>query len=169
MNLDIISTTLSCDNVDELALEIKKIETAAAMSALLVFCKKNSAYIAKKLNKTPSQISKTLSGDQNLTIKTILEFSLALDFDFDITFHSQKYSKPKQPWHVEQDRLLFLDILDYMSNSLELVDNSKNKSDFYVKNLCNGHKNKARKNLHDMSNIPVISSTSDTIIFNIQE
>lgn len=169
MSIDIIPTTLSCnmDN-DELALEIKKIEIATAMSALLVFCKKNSTYIADKLNKTPSQISKTLSGDQNLTIKTILEFSLALGYDFDVVFHSETYSKPKQPWQKYQDQLIFEKILTSMKNSSKNVTYDVKRA-FFSKNLLDDNISKINQHLNDGSIKIVLSNrrVSDKFVYDI--
>lgn len=161
MSLDILATALSCDNENlvELALEIKKIEIASSMSALLVFSEKNSNEIARKLNKKPNQIRKILSGDQNLTIKAILEFSLALNYDFDVVFHSQKDPKPKQPWHIKHEKNEIME-----KNSFH-TENFYNKKYPFKRNLDIEVKN----NEMDFNNIDLQNKERDKNNTNIFE
>lgn len=72
----------------------------------LVFLLKHSGLsrseLAKKLNWTKSRVTKVLSGDENLTIKTITSVAECLGYTFDVIFHNENYEQPKQPWHIDR-------------------------------------------------------------------
>lgn len=76
---------------------------------LLIFCALihhsgvSRAELAEKLDWKLSRISKVLNGSQNLTIKTMVELAVALDYDFDIHFHKINEHRSLQPW---EDNLL---------------------------------------------------------------
>lgn len=73
----------------------------------LVFLLKHSglsrAELARKLGWKKSRVSKVLSGDMNLTIKTITAISEALEYDFEVVFYNKDYPKPKQPWQIDRE------------------------------------------------------------------
>lgn len=54
--------------------------------------------LSEKLEWPPSRLSKVLSGEQNLTVKTITAISLALGYDFSIYFHKIHKKEMVQPW-----------------------------------------------------------------------
>jgi len=54
--------------------------------------------LSEKLEWPPSRLSKVLSGEQNLTVKTITAISLALGYDFSIYFHKIHRKEMIQPW-----------------------------------------------------------------------
>lgn len=54
--------------------------------------------LSDKLDWAPSRLSKVLSGEQNITIKTITAISLALGYDFSIYFHKIFEKEMVQPW-----------------------------------------------------------------------
>lgn len=54
--------------------------------------------LSEKLEWAPSRLSKVLSGEQNLTIKTITAISLSLGYDFSIYFHKIYEKEMVQPW-----------------------------------------------------------------------
>lgn len=60
------------------------------------------ADIASKLGWRKSRVTRVLSGDENLTIKTISQFADALGYTFDVIFHNQNYPRPKQPWQIDK-------------------------------------------------------------------
>lgn len=78
----------------------------------LVFLLKHSglsrAELARKLGWKKSRVSKVLSGDMNLTIKTITAISEALGYDFEVIFYNEDYPKPKQPWQIDREKNIIL-------------------------------------------------------------
>lgn len=72
----------------------------------LVFLLKHSglsrSQLASKLDWKKSRVTKVLSGDENLTIKTITSVAECLGYGFDVVFYNEKYDQPKQPWHIDR-------------------------------------------------------------------
>lgn len=112
--------------------EIKKTAIASNFCALIDHAGLNRAELAKKLDWKPSRLSKVLNGTQNLTIKTIVELCVALDYDFDIHFHKANEHRSLQPW--ESNLLMqvngkvlvkYLDTgYDYMGKFAEFINNN---------------------------------------------
>ncbi|WP_335961661.1 helix-turn-helix transcriptional regulator [Acinetobacter haemolyticus] len=95
---------LSCQHVD---ISIVKMEQIAShLVGLLRHSNTSRAELATRLGWKKSRVTKVLSGDENLTIKTISAITQQLGYDFDIVFHNKNYEKPKQPWQI--DRTLYL-------------------------------------------------------------
>lgn len=73
----------------------------------LIFLLKHSgltrAELARKLGWKKSRVSKILSGDVNLTIKTITNISEALGYEFEVVFYNSNYPNPKQPWQIDRE------------------------------------------------------------------
>ncbi len=91
------------DFIDELEPEdIQKEVVAADLSMLLVHANCSRSQLAKDLGYTKSRISRILSGDENLTLKTLTKVADALGYTFDVIFHNEKYDQPKQPWHIDR-------------------------------------------------------------------
>ena len=88
------------------AVEVKKDYLAAQMAALMSYCEKNRSEMAHGLGWKKSRVTRVLSGKENLTVKSIWEFSSYLGYDFDVVFHGPNEQRPNQPWHVEQRGLL---------------------------------------------------------------
>ena len=88
----------------ELELEFVQMELVANS---LVFLLRHSGMsrtdIAHKLGWKKSRVSRVLSGDENLTIKTISQFVEALGYTFDVVFYNQNYLRPKQPWQIDNE------------------------------------------------------------------
>lgn len=74
----------------------------------LVFLLKHSGLsrkeLADKLNCPKSRITKILSGDENLTIKTITQVAEVLGYAFDVVFYNKNYPRPKQPWQIDREK-----------------------------------------------------------------
>lgn len=72
----------------------------------LVFLLKHSGLsrsdIASKLGWSKSRVTKVLSGDENLTIRTITSMAECLGYGFDVIFYNENYEQPKQPWHIDR-------------------------------------------------------------------
>ena len=72
----------------------------------LVFLLKHSGLsrseLASRLGWNKSRVTKVLSGDENLTIKTITSVAECLGYGFDVVFYNENYDQPKQPWHIDR-------------------------------------------------------------------
>lgn len=91
------------DFIDELEPEdIQKEVVAADLSMLLVHANCSRSQLATGLGYTKSRISRILSGDENLTLKTLTKVADALGYTFDVIFYNEKYDQPKQPWHIDR-------------------------------------------------------------------
>lgn len=84
--------------------ELKKIYLATQLAALMSYSGKTRSEMAEKLGWQKSRVTKVLSGHDNLTIKSICEFSTHLGYDFDVIFHSdeQPRPRPRQPWQIQE-------------------------------------------------------------------
>ncbi len=91
---------LSCEHVD---ISIVKMEQVAShLVGLLRHSNTSRTELATQLGWKKSRITKVLSGDENLTLKTISAITQQLGYDFDIVFHNKNYVKPKQPWQIDR-------------------------------------------------------------------
>lgn len=91
------------DFIDELEPEdIQKEVVAADLSMLLVHANCSRSQLATNLDYTKSRISRILSGNENLTLKTLTKVADALGYTFDVIFYNEKYDQPKQPWHIDR-------------------------------------------------------------------
>lgn len=78
--------------------EVKKSAIANDLCALIAHENLSRAKLAKKLNWKPSRLSRVLSGKQNLTVRTITEIAVALEYDFKVYFHKAQEVLYVQPW-----------------------------------------------------------------------
>lgn len=85
---------------------IKMEQAASHLVGLLRYRKISRSELAKQLGWSKSRVTRVLSGDVNLTIKTITTITEKLGYDFDIIFHNCDYEKPKQPWQVDREKSL---------------------------------------------------------------
>ncbi|MBZ0104100.1 MAG: helix-turn-helix domain-containing protein [Sulfuricella denitrificans] len=83
------------------AFEVKRDYVATQLTALMSHCGKSRSVMAEELGWKKSRITKVLSGRNNLTLKTICEFSTHLGYDFDVVFHGVNEPRPKQPWQIQ--------------------------------------------------------------------
>lgn len=79
-------------------IDVKKNAIASNFSSLIYHCGLKRNELAEKLGWEASRLSKVLSGNENLTIKTMVELSVALDYDFDMIFHKAFEHRALQPW-----------------------------------------------------------------------
>mgnify|MGYP003584117598 FL=1 len=87
------------------AFKVRKKIIADHLKSIIVHNGFNQNSLSELLGWKTSRMSKVLSGDSNLTLKTIFDICKALDFDFDIVFFNKNYSRPFfQPWEysIEQ-------------------------------------------------------------------
>lgn len=93
---------LSCKHID---ISIVKMEQVAShLVGLLRHSNISRAELATQLGWKKSRVTRVLSGDENLTIKTISTITQQLGYDFDIVFHNKNYERPKQPWQTDKER-----------------------------------------------------------------
>ena len=83
---------------------IKMEQVASHLVGLLRHRKISRTELAKDLGWSKGRVTKVLSGDENLTIKTITTITSKLGYDFDIIFHNKNYEKPKQPWQIDREK-----------------------------------------------------------------
>lgn len=83
---------------------IKMEQIASHLVGLLRHSNISRAELALQLGWKKSRVTKVLSGDENLTIKTITAIAEQLGYDFDIVFHNKNYEKPKQPWQIDREK-----------------------------------------------------------------
>ena len=88
------------DFSEECPVDIKKVAIATNFSALIHHVGKSKSEIADDLGWKRSRLSKVLSGEQNLTIKTMVDLSNAVGYDFDVIFHKSNVFSHRslQPW-----------------------------------------------------------------------
>lgn len=78
--------------------DVKKDHFAADLAALMVHAGKSRAEMARDLDWPKSRITSVLSGKNNLTVKTIYEFSAGLGYDVDVVFRLPSEQPAPQPW-----------------------------------------------------------------------
>lgn len=76
----------------------KKNAVANELLALISHENISRNQLCETLQWAPSRLSKVLSGEQNITVKTITAISLALGYDFSIYFHKIYKKEMVQPW-----------------------------------------------------------------------
>ncbi|MDN5638164.1 MAG: helix-turn-helix domain-containing protein [Staphylococcus equorum] len=84
---------------------IKMEQVASHLVGLLRHQNISRSELAKDLGWSKSRVTKVLSGDENLTIKTMTMITQKLGYDFDIIFHNKNYEKPKQPWQIDREKI----------------------------------------------------------------
>lgn len=93
------------DFIDDLEPEdIQKEVVAADLSMLLVHSSYSRTKLGADLGYRKSRISRILSGDENLTLKTLTKVADALGYTFDVVFYNHNYQKPKQPWIIDREK-----------------------------------------------------------------
>lgn len=90
----------------------------------LVFLLKHSGLsrseLANKLDWKKSRVTKVLSGDENLTIKTITSVAECLGYGFDVVFYNENYDLPKQPWTIDREKRAIQPEVVYLEPSIEI-------------------------------------------------
>ncbi len=92
------------DNIYDIDMSVMQMESVATD---LVFLLKHSGLsrseLASKLDCKRSRVTRILSGDENLTIKTITSIAECLGYGFDVVFYNENYDQPKQPWTIDRE------------------------------------------------------------------
>lgn len=91
--------------------DIKKETVAADLSMLLVHSNCSRSQLAEDLGYKKSRVSRILSGDENLTLKTLTKVADSLGYTFDVIFYNKSYPKPKQPWEIDREKRKVDDVL----------------------------------------------------------
>lgn len=135
-------------DIDMSAMQMESIATD------LVFLLKHSGLsrseLASKLGWSKSRITKVLSGDENLTVKTITSIAESLGYAFDVVFYNENYEQPKQPWHIDKMNKSVCAEPVYSKSSFELkVQESRDVFD----DLMKGNDADAYISINQISNI----------------
>lgn len=83
---------------EEFDVQAKLVEVSVTLCALMEHEGVSRAELAKRLNWIPSRITKVLSGEDNLTLKTLVKVLRALEYDFDVVMRRSGDARAKQPW-----------------------------------------------------------------------
>ena len=83
---------------------IKMEQVASHLVGLLRHRKISRSELAQQLGWPKGRVTKVLSGDVNLTLKTITTITQKLGYDFEVVFHNKNYEKPKQPWQRDREK-----------------------------------------------------------------
>ena len=86
------------DFSEENPIDIKKTAIASDFCSLLYHVETSRSELSEKLGWKKSRLSKVLNGKENLTIKTMVELTQAMGYDFDINFHHPDVHRCLQPW-----------------------------------------------------------------------
>lgn len=78
--------------------DIKKTAIASDFCSLLFHAELSRTELSEKLGWKKSRLSKVLNGKENLTIRTMVELTQAMGYDFDINFHHAEVHRCLQPW-----------------------------------------------------------------------
>lgn len=142
--------------------EVKKSAIANDLCALIAHENLSRVKLARKLNWKPSRLSRVLSGKQNLTVRTITDIAVALDYDFKIYFHKKTEVLHVQPWEstlrsvpkaIEQttfskNYLVWnLQTCDEVENDIK----TNNSKDFYISLDVPLYRENVSKNIIDVS------------------
>lgn len=87
---------------------IKMEQVASHLIGLLRHQNISRSELAQKLGWSKGRVTRVLSGDVNLTIKTITTITQKLGYDFEVVFHNKNYEKPKQPWLIDREKLTLI-------------------------------------------------------------
>lgn len=108
---------------------IKKHQVASEFLSLISHENIQRKALAEKLGWSEARLSRVLSGEQNLTIKTITSLSVALDYDFSIYFHKSNDYKECQPWETNSD---LIRSYEWVENSVQLEMKVQCKEDVAI-------------------------------------
>lgn len=78
----------------------KKEEVAASLVMLLAHNDTSRSKVAEITGIKKSQVTRILSGLENLTLRTIHEVCKAVGYEFDVVFREKSQAKPLQPWQT---------------------------------------------------------------------
>lgn len=122
------SKTLICGKNSNMHFyEIKKMQWASTLNALMIHSGKSRSEIAHLCGISKGRVTRILSGHSNLTIETICLFAHALNYDVDIAFHNSPLTKPYQPWNIGQKEFAtFRAIKEISSNERNITTISSN-------------------------------------------
>lgn len=92
----------------ESGLDTVKIDVSVMLSSILEKSGISRGALAKKLKCAPSRVTRALSGDVNLTLKSIYEICHAAGFTFDLVVRKANEPQALQPW---QKSVMVADII----------------------------------------------------------
>lgn len=83
---------------DDAEFIVKKNEVGSDLAALVAFARETRSAVANRLAWKESRMCKVLSGNENLTLKTIFELAHALGYDFQVVLKAAGQHRIPQPW-----------------------------------------------------------------------
>jgi len=96
VNVDELFGELWAD--EEFQFQVKAQDVATNLARALAESGRSRASLAEALGWKPSRVTKVLSGESNLTLRTVYEVARAIGLDFDVVFRSRNAARATQPW-----------------------------------------------------------------------
>ncbi|WP_298980184.1 helix-turn-helix domain-containing protein [uncultured Psychrobacter sp.] len=112
------------------ATEIQMELVASDLTLLLRHSGLKRSDLATILGVKKSRITRILSGDENLTIRSITSVAEALDYTFDVVFYNKNYPKPKQPWTIKREERLKTKVKEKLDTSYNIKSAFLSKNSF---------------------------------------
>ncbi|MCI3877704.1 helix-turn-helix domain-containing protein [Acinetobacter higginsii] len=100
---------------------IKKEQIAASLVGLMKHKGLNRVGLATALGWNKSRVSRLLSGDENLTVKTLTNVVHKLGYDFELVYFNKNYERPKQPWHIDRERKNICTVYSQQSDNIDFA------------------------------------------------
>jgi transcriptional regulator with XRE-family HTH domain len=112
----------------EQGLDSAKIDVSVMLCSLLDQSGISRTQLAEKLSWKPSRITRVLSGDENLTLKTIFEVCHATGHTFDVVVRKPGEHTALQPWQREEMLANFALVKRTLQETRALLDTAKDIS-----------------------------------------
>ncbi len=139
----------------------------------------NRSELATKLGCKKSRVTRILSGDENLTIKTLTSVSESLGYGFEVVFYNKSYPKPKQPWTIDREnkKIITAKLVNKPKIfNLELQTGNQvvsdvlagNESDRYIKiTECNKNDIKYLRKINNNHTLSVLPTSHKTFKYDL--
>ena len=112
---------------DDLRFETKAQEVAVQLAAAVRHAGISRADLAEKLGWKASRVSKVLTGNGNLTLRTIYQVAEAAGLEFDVILRSPSAQRAAQPWETREAVTEVVHGATYRAVSLS-IRNSRRRS-----------------------------------------
>lgn len=113
---------------EDLRFEAKAQEVAVQLAAAVRHAGINQADLAKKLGWKASRVSKVLTGNGNLTLRTIQQVAEAAGLEFDVILRSPSAQRPAQPWEMRDAVTTVVQGATYRAVSLSIRSSRRRSS-----------------------------------------
>lgn len=108
----------------EAGLDSVKLDVSVMLCSLLEKVGISRAQLAEKLGWKPSRVTRVLSGDENLTLKTIFEVCYAAGMTYDVVVRKLNEHQALQPWQkaaIHEDIVEVRNTLNHQLNEAQAI------------------------------------------------